>query len=327
MGGEHGGPARGTHAAAQPAPRSTGAVTTAGTLRLRHDRERYLAHIDTCLRQIDDGESYEVCLTNMLGARGKLDPAEAYKLLRTGNPVPFGAQLRFGGLSVLSSSPERFIRVAGDGTVESRPIKGTRQRAASPAEDDALRADLASSAKDRAENLMIVDLVRNDLGRCARLGSVRVDGLFEVESYATVHQLVSTVSARLRPGLSAVDCVRAAFPGGSMTGAPKIRTMQIIDELEEGPRGVYSGALGFFSLSGAADLSIVIRTLVVDGDRIEYGVGGAVIALSDADAEFEETAVKAAPLLRLLGQEFPGRRSHPAPAGPDGAGPLVQPVS
>ncbi|RDG39832.1 aminodeoxychorismate synthase component I [Streptomyces corynorhini] len=312
-------------------PRGSGpAATTAGSLRLRHDRERYLAHIDACLRQIDEGESYEVCLTNMIDARGKLDPADAYRLLRAGNPVPFGAQLRFGGLSVLSCSPERFIRVAGDGTVESRPIKGTRKRAASPAEDAALRADLASNAKDRAENLMIVDLVRNDLGRCARMGSVRVDGLFEVESYATVHQLVSTVSARLRPELSAVDCVRAAFPGGSMTGAPKIRTMQIIDELEDGPRGVYSGALGFFSLSGAADLSIVIRTLVVDGDRIEYGVGGAVIALSDAEAEFEETAVKAAPLLRLLGQEFPGRRSGPAPAGPEGEGtgePVVQPVS
>ncbi|MFJ1646011.1 aminodeoxychorismate synthase component I [Streptomyces sp. NPDC088258] len=311
-----------------PAPRGAGTVPTAGPLRLRHDRERYLAHIDSCLRQIDEGESYEVCLTNMLGARGKLDPAEVYRLLRAANPVPFGAQLRFGGLSVLSCSPERFIRVAGDGTVESRPIKGTRQRAALPAEDAALRVDLASSVKDRAENLMIVDLVRNDLGRCARLGSVRVDGLFEVETYATVHQLVSTVSARLRPELSAVDCVRAAFPGGSMTGAPKIRTMQIIDELEEGPRGVYSGALGFFSLSGAADFSIVIRTLVVDGDRIEYGVGGAVIALSDAEAEFEETAVKAAPLLRLLDQEFPGRRPSGAPpAGPAGAGPKAQPVS
>jgi para-aminobenzoate synthetase len=265
-----------------------------------------------------------VCLTNMFGAEAGFDAAEAYQLLRARNPVPFGAQLRFGPLSVLSSSPERFIRIARDGAVESRPIKGTRRRAAAPEEDAALRADLASSTKDRAENLMIVDLVRNDLGRTAQLGSVRVDGLFEVESFATVHQMVSTVSARLRPDLSAVDCVRAAFPGGSMTGAPKIRTMQIIDELEDGPRGVYSGALGFFSLCGAADFSIVIRTLVTDGSRVEYGVGGAIIALSDPDAEFEETAVKAAPLLNLLGQEFPGGFAGRTPAAHDGADP--QPV-
>ena len=311
-------------AASPPPPRATGTTTAAGPLGLRHGHERYLAHIDACLRQIAAGESYEVCLTNMLGAEADFDPADAYQLLRARNPVPFGAQLRFGTLSVLSSSPERFIRISRDGEVQSRPIKGTRRRAAAPAEDAALRAELASSAKDRAENLMIVDLVRNDLGRTAQLGTVRVDGLFEVESFATVHQMVSTVSARLRPDLSAVDCVRAAFPGGSMTGAPKIRTMQIIDELEEGPRGVYSGALGFFSLSGAADFSIVIRTLVTDGNRVEYGVGGAIIALSDADAEFEETAVKAAPLLNLLGQEFPGGSPGQVPSEHDGAD--AQPV-
>jgi para-aminobenzoate synthetase len=164
---------------------------------------------------------------------------------------------------------------------------------------------LATSAKDRAENLMIVDLVRNDLGSVATLDGVRVATLFDVETHPTVHQLVSTVRAELRPDRSAVDCVRAAFPGGSMTGAPKLRTMSIIDRLEGGPRGVYSGALGYFSLTGAADLSIVIRTLVVEPDRVSYGVGGAIIALSTPDAELAETAVKAAPLLRLLNQDFP----------------------
>jgi para-aminobenzoate synthetase len=274
-------------------------------LTLRRGRSAYLDLIAACQREIQAGETYEVCLTNMLTAHGKLDVASSYRLLRRHHPAPFAAQLRFGALSVLSCSPERFLRVSGDGTIESRPIKGTRPRSGAPATDGRLRADLEVSAKDRAENLMIVDLVRNDLGSCAEVGSVRADQLFEVESYATVHQLVSTVRARLRAGRSAVDCVRAAFPGGSMTGAPKIRTMRIIDRLEAGPRGVYSGAVGYFSLSGAADFSIVIRTVVVATGRVEYGVGGAIIALSDADAEFEETAVKAAPILELLGESFP----------------------
>ncbi|MDT3399704.1 aminodeoxychorismate synthase component I, partial [Streptomyces sp. B1866] len=282
-------------------------------LRLRHDRDAYLAAIATCQEAIGRGETYEVCLTNMVHARGDLDPWQGYRFLRRTSPAPFAALLLLDSLSVLSTSPERFLRVGADGLVESKPIKGTRPRGATPAEDDLLREELRTSEKDRAENLMIVDLVRNDLGRCAQVGSVRVPSAFAVESYATVHQLVSTVQARLRPGHRAVDCVRAAFPGGSMTGAPKIRTMRVIDELEAGPRGVYSGAIGYFSLSGAADLSIVIRTVVATPGRVSYGVGGAIVALSDPAAEFEETAVKATPLLRLLGAEFPGQ--HPAAAG------------
>ncbi|MEV6129494.1 aminodeoxychorismate synthase component I [Streptomyces violaceusniger] len=288
-------------------PRRTPLNGGPGEVRLRHGRERYLERIAACQELITAGETYEVCLTNMAEADGPVDPWAAYQYLRRLSPAPFGALLRFGPLSVLSTSPERFLRVFGDGTVESQPIKGTRPRGSSPAEDELLRVDLATSEKDRSENLMIVDLVRNDLGRTAEVGSVRVPKIFDVETYATVHQLVSTVRAVLRPSSSAVESVRAAFPGGSMTGAPKIRTMQIIDDLEEGPRGVYSGAIGYFSLSGACDLSIVIRTLVVTPDRIRYGVGGAIVALSDPDEEFEETAVKATPLLRLLGAEFPGR--------------------
>lgn len=276
-------------------------------VRLRHDREAYLDLIAECGREIAAGETYEVCLTNMAEAEGELDPWQGYRLLRRVSPAPFGALLRFGPLAVLSTSPERFLRISRDGVVESKPIKGTRPRGATPEEDAALVADLRADEKDRAENLMIVDLVRNDLGRCAEWGSVEVTGLFDVETYATVHQLVSTVRARLRPGASAVECVRAAFPGGSMTGAPKVRTMEIIDRLEAGPRGIYSGAIGYLSLSGAADLSIVIRTAVVTPGRVRYGVGGAVIALSDPEAEFEETAVKAAPLLALTRGGFPGR--------------------
>jgi para-aminobenzoate synthetase len=275
---------------------------------LRHGRPQYLKLIDASIEAITAGETYEVCLTNVVTWRGELDPWAAHRFLRGENPVPFGALLWFGALSVLSTSPERFLRVGRDGTVESKPIKGTGPRGSSPAEDERLRADLAGSAKDRAENLMIVDLVRNDLGACAEIGTVEVPAMFDVESYTTVHQVVSTVRARLRSDCSTVLCVRAAFPGGSMTGAPKVRTMQIIDGLEAGPRGVYSGALGYFSLSGAADFSIIIRTLVADGDKVSFGAGGAVIALSDPAEEFEETAVKAAAVLRLLGASLPSRQ-------------------
>ena len=285
----------------------TGASTGApevGILGVRHDRDGYLERIDDCLRQIRAGHTYEVCLTNELSAPGRLEP-HSYLQLRADNPTPFGSLLRFGELSVLSSTPERFLTVDRTGRVESRPIKGTRPRSADAVEDARLRADLADNPKDRAENLMIVDLVRNDLSRIAAPGTVRAEPLFNVESYATVHQLVSTVSCELAQGRTAVDAVRAAFPGGSMTGAPKIRTMEIIDRLEEGPRGVYSGAIGYFSLDGAMDLAMGIRTIIADAAGLTYGVGGAIIALSDPADEHEETITKSAPLLRLLGQEFP----------------------
>ncbi|ALG11628.1 aminodeoxychorismate synthase component I [Kibdelosporangium phytohabitans] len=274
-------------------------------VRARHSRDAYMALIERCQDAIRRGESYEVCLTNMISARTDIDPWHAYRLLRRESPAPYGAYLRLGDMAVLSSSPERFLRIEPDGTVESRPIKGTRPRGATPEQDLVLRGDLARNEKDRAENLMIVDLVRNDLGRCAVVGSVRVPAIFEVETYATVHQLVSTIRATLGPDVSPVHCVQSAFPGGSMTGAPKIRTMEIIDELERGPRGVYSGALGYFSLSGHVDLSIVIRTLVVRPGEARFGVGGAIIDPSEPGAEFDETVVKATAMLRVLGAGFP----------------------
>ncbi|GII96412.1 aminodeoxychorismate synthase component I [Sinosporangium siamense] len=289
-----------------PEPCAAPPAHTAADPLLRHDRESYLKLIDTCHEEIGAGETYEVCLTNMIETDSDLAPWPAYRFLRRVSPAPFAAYLDFAGLAVLSTSPERFLRVDRHGTMESKPIKGTRPRGATPAEDALLIADLRTSEKDRAENLMIVDLVRHDLGRCAEVGSVKADPVFQVETYATVHQLVSTVRARLRPGAGAVAAVRAAFPGGSMTGAPKIRTMQIIDRLEGGPRGVYSGAIGYFAVTGAADLSIVIRTAVVRGGRLRYGVGGAITALSERQAEFEETVVKARPLLELLGTSLPG---------------------
>nr|WSX54644.1 aminodeoxychorismate synthase component I [Streptomyces sp. NBC_00974] len=291
----------------------------AGDLSLRHDRDAYLDRIRRSQEDIAAGETYEVCLTNELRSEAKVDPWEGYRFLRRTSPAPFASLLLFEDLAVLSTSPERFLRVTADGLAESKPIKGTRPRGATPQEDEALRADLRTNEKDRSENLMIVDLVRNDLGRCAEVGSVHVPKLFDVETFATVHQLVSTVRARLRPGVSAVECVRTAFPGGSMTGAPKIRTMQIIDDLEEGPRGVYSGAIGYFSLCGGADLSIVIRTAVVTPQGIRYGVGGAIVALSDPDDEYEETITKTTPLLRLLGTGFPGGDVGHTPEGAAGA--------
>lgn len=285
-----------------------------GTLTLRHDRSAYARLTEECLERIRAGESYEICLTNEATAPGPIDPAATYAALRAISPVPYGAVLDLPGVAVLSASPERFLSIGTDGVIESRPIKGTRPRGATPAEDARLKADLLSRDKDRAENVMIVDLLRNDLNRVCRVGSVHVPRLFQVETYAPVHQLVSTVRGTLRPELTAVDGVRACFPGGSMTGAPKIRTMEIIDELEGGPRGVYSGALGWFSLTGAADLGIVIRTIVATADTVSVGVGGAVTALSDVDEEWTETVVKS----RAMTTALRSTRAGPASAGTPG---------
>lgn len=262
---------------------------------------RYRADIAACMAELRAGESYEICLTTHLRAATAVDPLAFHRRLRRSNPAPHAALLELDGLAVVSASPERFLRVGADGAVEAKPIKGTRARGVTPAEDERLRRELGESEKDRAENLMICDLLRNDLARVCAPGSVRVPRLMHVERYATVHQLVSTVTGRLRPEATAVHCARAAFPGGSMTGAPKLRTMAIIDRLEGAPRGVYSGALGWFGFDGAADLSIVIRTAVIDAAGCSIGVGGAIVALSDPEAEIEETRLKARALIDALG--------------------------
>jgi para-aminobenzoate synthetase len=262
-------------------------------LRLRRPSERYLEDIAACKRYLIAGDSYEICLTDRLVGEADPDPLALYRALRRANPAPFSAYLRFGDLAVLSSSPERFLSADRDGRAEARPIKGTNRRAASPAEDARLAATLGADEKSRAENVTIVDLVRNDLGRVCEPGTVEVPELMRVETYETVHQLVSAVRGRLRPEVGAAECIRACFPPGSMTGAPKLRTMEILDELEGEARGIYSGAIGYLGLGGGCDLSVAIRTIVLDRGTVSIGAGGAIVVDSNPEDEFEEMLLKA----------------------------------
>jgi para-aminobenzoate synthetase len=221
------------------------------------------------------------------------------------NPAPYSAFLRLENVSVVSSSPEQFLQVTPTGLVSTKPIKGTRPRSADPVIDEANAEELRNNQKERAENLMIVDLMRNDIGRIAQADSLKVSKLFEIESYATVHQLVSTVEAQLAEGQTAFSAMQAAFPGGSMTGAPKARAMEIIEVLEKGNRGIYSGVIGFFGFNGSADFGMTIRTVVFEGDRASIGVGGGITIDSDPLAELEETKLKAQALLRVLNAPDP----------------------
>jgi aminodeoxychorismate synthase component I len=268
------------------------------------DSEAYLAHAAQVLEHIAEGDIYQANLTRKytgrITGRSWSDFALFCKLCEV-SPAPYSAYLQLGDVAILSSSPERFLSMDAKGHIEARPIKGTLRRGDSKADDAALAELLAHSEKDKAENLMIVDLMRHDLSRIAVPGSVEVPALFEVQPFATVHHMDSTIRAQKRQDVTALDVVKACFPPGSMTGAPKIRAMEICTRLEKYKRGVYSGAIGWFGGDGSMDLSVVIRTLVIKGDRFEFQVGGAIVSDSTPEKELEEIAVKSRGILTALG--------------------------
>jgi para-aminobenzoate synthetase len=264
-----------------------------GTFQFARSKEEYLANIAECLRAIRAGESYELCLTTQLRAQTSAQPLAYFQTLRQLNPAPYAAFIQTPDVQIACSSPELFLNVTAEGHVTSKPIKGTAPRSQDPAE-------LASDEKSRAENLMIVDLVRNDLGRVCRTGTVKVTKLRDIETYATVHHMVSTIEGDLKPGLTAIDAILAAFPPGSMTGAPKIRTMEILQRLEQQPRGIYAGCIGFLSFTGAATFNVAIRAAVFSSGEVTIGTGGAIVAQSDPEREWDELNLKAEILLKAF---------------------------
>ncbi len=264
------------------------------------NKKQYLDAIQQCKKLLYDGESYEICLTNEITVDVHVDYLELYKELRKINPAPYSAYLRFGDTAIVSSSPEQFLRVDTKGTITTKPIKGTVKRGITKEEDAKAKKYLETDTKMKAENLMIVDLLRNDLGKICEIGSVTVPKLMRVESFATMHQLVSTIQGKLRNDVSLIDAIKATFPGGSMTGAPKKRTMEILDKIEGKARGIYSGILGFMSLNGTMEMSMVIRTIVATPNKLVIGVGGAITVDSDPMKEYEEMVLKSQVLIQAI---------------------------
>jgi para-aminobenzoate synthetase component 1 len=302
--------------AVRAAPAAAPARRLARVLGSSLPRAEYLGRVEAVAALIRSGEVYQVNLGQRLDLPEPGDPLAVFQAAARLSPSPFAAYLHLEGTRVICASPERFVRLQGR-HAQTRPIKGTRPRGRTPGADAALRAALAGSEKDRAENVMIVDLERNDLGRVCTPGTVRVDRLCALESYATVHHLVSVVSGELAPGLARSDLLRAMFPGGSMTGAPKVRAMQAIDDLEPVPRGIWSGSLGYLSLCGGMDLNIVIRTLVCTGGRAWLHAGGGIVADSDPAGEFDESMDKALAMRLALGETLrePRPRERPSSRG------------
>ncbi|MFE5408816.1 aminodeoxychorismate synthase component I [Microbacterium sp. NPDC056569] len=296
-------------AAATSSPVRSAPVDARGAARARHAPDEYAALIERCRDAIREGDAYQLCLTTRFEVEASVDPVEVYARLRRATPAHHGGFVRSGEHALLSASPEQFLRVErsadGAATVRTRPIKGTRPRGADAVADAALADELRASEKERAENVMIVDLMRNDLSRVCVPGTVGVDALLEVESYPAVHQLVSTVSGRLEPATTVGALVDATFPAGSMTGAPKLSAMTILHTLEAAPRGVFSGCFGWVGDDGTLDLAMVIRSIVVRRDSAYVGAGGGITWRSDAAAEVAEVGIKARGPLAALGAALP----------------------
>jgi len=261
--------------------------------------EEYIKAVGKVREYIAAGDVFQVNLSQRFEANLTVPPYALYRRLRQVNPAPFASYLNFDGVTVVSASPERFLKLQGD-LVETRPIKGTRPRGKDSVEDAALAQELLHSIKDRAENIMIVDLERNDLGRVCRYGSIKVTELAILETFPTVFHLTSTIVGRLRQDKSNIDLLKAAFPGGSITGAPKVRAMEIIDELEPTKRSIYTGSIGYLSFNGDIDLNIVIRTFLIKGDKAYFQVGGGIVYDSNPEAEYRETLDKAKALIQAL---------------------------
>ena len=269
------------------------------TLKSNFTPEEYIKAVNRVREYIAAGDVFQVNLSQRFQADLEIPPYELYKRLRRVNPAPFASYLNFPGVAIVSASPERFLKVQGD-LVETRPIKGTRPRGRNPVEDQRLAQELTHSIKDRAENVMIVDLERNDLGRVCRYGTIKVTELAILETFPTVFHLTSTIVGRLHRGKSDIDLLKATFPGGSITGAPKVRAMEIIDEIEPTKRSVYTGSIGYLSFTGDMDINIVIRTFLIKEGKAYFQVGGGIIYDSDPKAEYMETMDKAKALIRAL---------------------------
>lgn len=288
-----------------PAPLTAEGAEQVAIASLASDMSKgeYLRHVQAILEEISRGSLYQANLTRKFYGEfaTRPHPARLFTTLTQVSPAPYSALLRWGDTAILSSSPEQFLQMDAQGRVETRPIKGSARRSHDAAEDAAIKQALAASEKDRAENLMIVDLMRNDLSRSCEIGSVKTQSLYDISTYATVHHMSSTIHGQRRKDISPLDLVAQCFPPGSMTGAPKIRAMELCSALEPRARGVYSGAIGWFGGDGAVDLSVVIRTLVMQGSRFEFQVGGAIVHGSTPEGEWEETLVKARGLAKALG--------------------------
>jgi para-aminobenzoate synthetase component I len=290
---------RGLLALAPPPGEIIGAGKS-GKLKANFTHQGYLAAVSKAREFIGAGDIFQVNLSQRLEADITIPSYDLYKRLRKINPAPFASYFSFEGVSIAGASPERYLKLVGD-KVETRPIKGTKPRGKTPAEDKALADSLLASKKDRAENIMIVDLERNDIGRVCRYGSVKVTELAILETYPTVFHLTSTVVGQLKEGKNIIDLLKASFPGGSITGAPKVRAMEIIDELEPTRRSVYTGSLGYIGFNGDADLNIVIRTFIIKDGKAYFQVGGAIVYDSEPESEYIETLDKGRALIRALG--------------------------